>query len=42
MMENGNKSIYTPPRLYVITCSVEDGFTLSGFETPDFDNENEL
>lgn len=41
MMENGN-NLYTPPRLYVITCSVEDGFTLSGVESPDFDDENEL
>lgn len=40
MMENGN--IYTPPCLYVITYSMEDGFTLSGVESPDFDDENEL
>lgn len=37
-----NATMYHPPQLYVVTCSVEGGFTLSDVVAPDFENENEL
>jgi hypothetical protein len=33
---------YTTPDIEIVEYSVEEGFTLSGVEAPDFENENEL
>ena len=33
---------YTTPSLFVVECVLEAGFSLSGVEVPDFENENEL
>ncbi len=33
---------YTTPDIEIVEYPVEEGFTLSGVEAPDFENENEL
>jgi hypothetical protein len=36
------KDRYTAPDMEIVEYSIEEGFTVSGVETPDFENENEL
>lgn len=36
------KDRYTAPDMEIVEYSIEEGFTVSGVEAPDFENENEL
>ena len=33
---------YTAPDMEIVEYSIEEGFTVSDVEAPDFENENEL